>query len=75
MKKYYTVQIREVHVSHRVVEAANEKEAIILASHSGEEIFLEYSHTLADENQDYQLRELSQDEVNNFIKEKINEDI
>ena len=41
----YTVLIREVHVSHRLVEADSEKEAIEKAGDS-DEVYLEYSHTL-----------------------------
>lgn len=43
----YTVLVREVHVSHRVVEAASPKEAIRrVEDGEGEEEFLEYSDTL-----------------------------
>ena len=41
----YKVLIREVHVSHRIVEAKDEKDAIEEAG-GGEETYLEYSHTL-----------------------------
>jgi len=41
----YKVLIREVHVSHRIVEAKDEKDAIEKAGDS-EEDYLEYSHTL-----------------------------
>jgi hypothetical protein len=41
----YRVLIREVHVSHRLVEAASPEEAKENAG-DGEEIFCEYSHTL-----------------------------
>jgi hypothetical protein len=41
----YNVMIREVHVSHRTVEAEDEKEAIEQAG-GGTETYLEYSHTL-----------------------------
>lgn len=43
--KTYIVQIREVHISHREVEAESAKEALEQAG-GGEETFLEYSHTL-----------------------------
>ena len=43
----YNVLIREVHVSHRTVEADNEDEAIETAARGeGEETYLEYSHSL-----------------------------
>ena len=43
----YNVLIREVHVSHRTVEADSEGEAIEkVAGGEGEETYLEYSHTL-----------------------------
>jgi hypothetical protein len=42
----YNVMIREVHVSHRTVDAKDEKEAIEKAGEEGEETYLEYSHTL-----------------------------
>lgn len=41
----FNVLIREVHVSHREVEAETEAEAMKLAE-DAEEHFLEYSHTL-----------------------------
>lgn len=42
----YRVLIREVHVSHRIVEANSESEALELAG-DGEEDYCEYSHTLS----------------------------
>ena len=43
----FTVLVREVHVSHREVEAENAHEAIgLVREDEGEEIFLEYSDTL-----------------------------
>ena len=48
MQKKYRVQIREVYVSHREVEADNEAEALEYAQ-GIEEDFLEYSHTLGQE--------------------------
>ena len=48
MTKYY-VNIREVHISSRLVEANSEKEAldhIVNGITDGEEILCEYSHTL-----------------------------
>jgi len=48
MKRFY-VAIREVHVSHREVEAETREEAIRLAE-DAEETFLEYSHTLDSEH-------------------------
>ena len=41
----YRVAIREVHVSHRIVEASSEAEAKDLAADADDE-FTEYSHTL-----------------------------
>lgn len=41
----FNVLIREVHVSHREVEAPTKEEAMKVAS-DAEEHFLEYSHTL-----------------------------
>ena len=46
MAKYY-IGIREVHVSTVVVEADSEDEALDLAADgAGEEVMLEYSHTM-----------------------------
>jgi hypothetical protein len=44
-KKFYTVGVRVVYVSYRVVQASSSEEAIKLAK-SAEETHLEYSHTL-----------------------------
>lgn len=44
MPRYY-IGIREVHVSHRLVQAENANQAVELAGDTPEE-FLEYSHTL-----------------------------
>lgn len=45
--KTYIVQIREVHISHREVEAESAKEALEQAGFlQGEETFREYSHAL-----------------------------
>lgn len=47
MTKKFTVLVREVHVSHREVEADSEAEALEkVAGGEGDETFLEYSHTL-----------------------------
>lgn len=46
--KTYIVLIREVHISHRKVQAESEEEAKKLAPDS-EETYLEYSHTLDEE--------------------------
>ena len=46
MAKYY-IGIREVHVSTVTVEADSEEEAMDLAADAaGEEVMLEYSHTM-----------------------------
>lgn len=44
----YIVEVREVHVSHRVIESAtNTLDAIeLVQGGEGEEIYCEYSHTL-----------------------------
>ena len=45
----FTVLVREVHVSHREVEAKDEKEAlkkIVEDNEFGEETYCEFSHTL-----------------------------
>lgn len=44
----YRVLIREVYVSHRIVEANSEDEALQIAGDE-EEDYLEYSHTLPKE--------------------------
>ncbi len=41
----YTVLIREIHISHREIEADSLEEAVRSAPHNGKEILLEYSHT------------------------------
>ena len=47
MKKKYIVGIREVHVSHREVEADSPEEAINIAKRDLDtEVMLEYSHTM-----------------------------
>lgn len=48
MKKYL-VEIREVHVSHREVEASSPEEAMNLAE-DAEDLFTEYSHTMPKEH-------------------------
>lgn len=46
----YIISVREVHVSHRQVEASSPKEALeILRDGGDEELYMEYSHQL-DEN-------------------------
>jgi hypothetical protein len=47
-KMKYLVLIREVHVSHRLVEADSEQEALEFSG-DGEEVMCEYSHTLPKE--------------------------
>ena len=42
----YRVLVREVHVSHRIVEAPGPEEAKIIAAMEGDEDYCEYSHTL-----------------------------
>ena len=43
----YLVQVREVHISHREIEAESAEQALsFVADQDGEETFLEYSHTL-----------------------------
>lgn len=43
----YIVQVREVHISHREVEANSPEEAKELVSNGDDtEVYLEYSHTL-----------------------------
>ena len=50
MKKYY-VCIREVHIAHYEVEASNKADAIKEAKNiSGDDIYLEYSHTMGDDH-------------------------
>lgn len=44
----YRVLIREVHVSHRIVEASSRDEALELVG-DADEVFCEYSHTLPKE--------------------------
>ena len=43
--RYFLVGVREVHVSTILIEAYNKEEAKRLVG-EGEEIYLEYSHTL-----------------------------
>jgi hypothetical protein len=46
---FFTVLVREVHVSHRQIEAKTAEEALRLyveGVDDGDEIYLEYSHTL-----------------------------
>lgn len=46
--KKFTVLVREIHVSHMEVEAANEEEAIENVRRGiGEEVASEYSHSLS----------------------------
>lgn len=45
MMTKYRVLIREVHVSHRIIEASSAEEALREAG-EGTEVYLEYSHTL-----------------------------
>ena len=47
MKKKYTVEVREVHISTREVEADSPEEArrIAMDGGAGDEIFFDYSHT------------------------------
>lgn len=59
----FTVRIREVHVSHREVEAETVEEAIELAG-GAEESFLEYSHTLGEDHWDVQ------DEDGNIVRDQ-----
>ena len=43
----YIVLVREVHISHVLINAASEEEAITLVKDAeGEEVYSEYSHTL-----------------------------
>lgn len=44
----FRVLIREIHISHREVEAESEAEAMTLAG-DAEEVYLEYGHTLDQE--------------------------
>jgi len=46
-KKKFTVLVREVHISHRDIEATSAEEAkALVADGEGDETYLEYSHTL-----------------------------
>jgi hypothetical protein len=62
MKKKYEVQIPEVHISYRVVEAESKAEAILL-SMDAEETDFSYSHYLP---QDVEVIELSEDDLKRF---------
>lgn len=45
MKKWFTVEIREVHISYREVEAETVQEAVEIAQDVAYETHIEYSHT------------------------------
>lgn len=45
MKKRYTIEVREVHISYREVEAESVEEAVKLGMDVGYETYIEYSHT------------------------------
>lgn len=49
MKKF-RVLIPEVHYSHRIIEAETPEEARERAGEEGEEVYLEYSHTIEEKD-------------------------
>ena len=62
MKKKYEVQVPEVHISYRVVEAESEEEALKLGM-DAEETDFSYSHT---PSEGIDVIELSEDDLKRF---------
>jgi len=58
--KRYRVSIREVHVSHRLIDANSPQDAIKRVGDEGEEEFCEYSHTLPENTWTVEEAELSE---------------
>jgi hypothetical protein len=75
MKHVFVVGVREVHVSHRIVSVddtdnpGNESPEDLAKSKAGdgEEIFLEYSHTMDKEHSD--IRAATQEEIDELSNE------